>query len=187
MSVLVIYESMWGNTRDVAQAIGLGLAGSGPGGSGPEGSGPAKNVTVTEVRHAPPHVPKDVDLVVLGGPTHAFSMSRSSTRHDAVKQGATVGDPERGIREWLADQTSTSDRLDIATFDTRVTSVRHLPGSAAKGAAKEVRRHHLGRLIGSESFYVSDSAGPLLDGELERARAWGAELATTDRRRGSEE
>jgi Flavodoxin domain len=171
MSVLVIYESMWGNTRDVAQAIGEGLGG---------------RVTVTEVQVAPRHVPEGVDLVVLGGPTHAFSMSRSSTRHDAVKQGATVGDPERGIREWLADQTTTSDRLDIATFDTRVTSVRHLPGSAAKGAAKEVRRHHLGHLIGTESFYVSDTAGPLLEGEIERARAWGAELATTDRRRASE-
>jgi hypothetical protein len=171
MSVLVIYESMWGNTRDVAQAIGQGLG---------------DDATVTEVGQAPHHVPEDVDLVVLGGPTHAFSMSRSSTRHDAVKQGAAVGDPERGIREWLADQTATSDRLDIATFDTRVTSVRHLPGSAAKGAAKEVRRHHLGHLIGSESFYVSDSAGPLLEGELERATAWGAELTTTDRRRGNE-
>lgn len=171
MSVLVIYESMWGNTRDVARAIGRGLGG---------------NVAVIEVQVAPRHVPEDIDLVVLGGPTHAFSMSRSSTRHDAVKQGATVGDPERGIREWLADQSATSDRLDIATFDTRVTSVRHLPGSAAKGAAKEVRRHHLGHLIGTESFYVSDSAGPLLEGELERARAWGAELATTDRRRGRE-
>jgi hypothetical protein len=30
---------------------------------------------------------------------------------------------------------------------------------------------------GPESFYVEDLAGPLADGELERARDWGAALA----------
>jgi hypothetical protein len=66
----------------------------------------------------------------------------------------------------------------VATFDTRVDTVRHLPGSAAKKAAKEVRRHHLGRVVASESFYVGDTQGPLLDGELARARAWGEELVS---------
>ena len=42
---------------------------------------------------------------------------------------------------------------------------------------REVRRDHLGRLVGRASFYVDDVAGPLLDGELDRARAWGEELA----------
>lgn len=169
MSILVIYESMWGNTREVARAIGRGLG---------------DHVTVSDVGEAPRRIPEELELLVLGGPTHAFSMSRSATRQDARKQGAAVGDPERGIREWLAEQAAESDQLDIATFDTRVTSVRHLPGSAAKGAAKEIRRHHLGHLIGTQSFYVRDSEGPLLEGELDRARAWGAELV--DRRHGSE-
>lgn len=161
MNALVIYESMWGNTRAVAEAVALGV---GPG------------VRAIDVGDAPATLPPDVDLLVIGGPTHAFSMSRESTRQDAVQRGAPPGHEHGGIREWL-DGQAPADHVDVATFDTRVAKVRKLPGSAAKSAAKSVRRHRLGRLVGSESFYVDDMEGPLLDGELDRARAWGAELA----------
>jgi hypothetical protein len=169
MSAVVVYESMWGNTRAVAGAVAEGLrTGLGTGLVG---------TAVLDVAEAPSTLADDVDLVVAGGPTHAFSMSRASTRKDAVAKGAAAGHESRGLRDWL-DQLPASDRVEVATFDTRVAKVRRLPGSAAKAAAKEVRRHHLGRVVAVESFYVDDMAGPLLDGELERARAWGASLAT---------
>jgi hypothetical protein len=161
MSTLVVFESMWGNTRAVAQAVAEGL--------GPD-------VQVVHVADAPVPVPDDVDLLVVGGPTHAFSLTRPSTRRDAVAKGAPAAPTERGVREWLSE-LEPSDHIDVATFDTRVGSVRHLPGSAAKAAGKEVRRHHLGRLVATTSFYVDDMAGPLLPGEVDRARAWGADLA----------
>jgi hypothetical protein len=167
MSTMVVFESLWGNTRALAEAVA-------------EGMGDA--VTLVDVGQAPVPVPSEVDLVVVGGPTHAFSMSRASTRHDAEGKGAPAGHAERGIREWL-DELPASDHVDVATFDTRVATVRHLPGSAAKAAGREVRRHHLGRLVATESFYVDDMAGPLLDGELDRARAWGASLAVPTHRR----
>jgi len=85
---------------------------------------------------------------------------------------------ELGIREWLTS-LPTSDRIEVATFDTKVSKGRHFAGSAARAAGKSVRRHHLGRLVASESFYVAGTEGPLLPGELERAQAWGAELAVT--------
>jgi hypothetical protein len=159
MSVLIVYESMWGNTRDIAEAVQQGLG---------EGE-------LVDVGDAPATVPEDVDFLVLGGPTHALSMSRSSTRHDAVDHGAPPGHEERGLREWLAAM-APSDHLDVATFDTRATSARHLPGSAARSAGKQVRKHHLGRLVDTESFYVDDMAGPLHEGELARARRWGSSL-----------
>ena len=159
MKTLLVYESMWGNTKQVAETVAHALGG---------------DVTVVEVEAAPPAIPPDVDLVVVGGPTHAFSMSRASTRHDAETKGAGTGHAEAGIREWLSALTASD--TPFATFDTRVGSVRHLPGSAAKAAAKEVRRHHLGRLVDTQSFYVADMAGPLLDGELERASVWGRAL-----------
>ena len=67
--------------------------------------------------------------------------------------------------------------MDVATFDTRVGgTMSHLPGSAAKAAGKQVRRHHLGRVVAEESFFVEDSDGPLSDGELDRAFAWADSL-----------
>ena len=161
MNALVVYESMWGNTEAVAGAVAEGLGAA---------------VALRAVTDAPRRVPDDVDLLVVGGPTHAFSMSRPATREDAVEQGARPGRAARGIREWL-DALPASDHLDVATFDTRVTKVRRLPGSAARKAAREIRSHHLGHVVDTQSFYVEDVAGPLLDGELERARDWGRHLA----------
>jgi hypothetical protein len=67
----------------------------------------------------------------------------------------------------------------LATFDTKVMSMRHLPGSAAKGAARAGRRHGYELTEPAESFYVHDVKGPLVDGELERATAWGRQLAAS--------
>jgi len=75
----------------------------------------------------------------MGGPTHAFSMSRTTTRQDSVSQGAKA-DPTFGLREWL-DNLPDSQALPFAAFDTRVEIVRRLPGSAAKAAAKVARSH----------------------------------------------
>ena len=160
MSALVVVESMWGNTRAVAEAVARGLG---------------EDIEVIEVAQAPSVLPEGVGLLVVGGPTHAFSMSRSSTRHDAVERGAGGANEAQGIREWL-DKLQPSDHVEVATFDTRVTKVKRLPGSAAKAAGKEVRRHHLGRLIATQSFYVDDMEGPLHEGELERAQEWGSRL-----------
>jgi Flavodoxin domain len=166
MTALVVHESHWGNTRAVARAIADGLAAS--------DGGP---VQVVDVTAAPSPLPDDVDLVVLGGPTHAFSMSRATTRRDAHDQGAEPGHEERGIREWLATLPADDTTRAVATFDTRAEQVRRLPGSAARAAGRYVSHHRLGSVVSTESFYVKDSPGPLVDGELDRARAWGVELS----------
>ena len=118
---------------------------------------------------------------MLGGPTHAFSMSRPSTRHDAHERGAEPGHEGQGLREWLATLPSGDSSRSVATFDTRAEQVRRLPGSAARAAARFVSRHRIARVVAIESFYVEDSPGPLVDGELERARAWGRALASLHR------
>jgi len=162
-TALVVYESMFGNTEQIAQAVAAGLARVMP-------------VEPLEVQHAPSEGVERATLVVAGGPTHAFSMTRESTRTDAFRQGATQGSESTGLREWLDSLPRGHHAPKVATFDTRVAKVRHLPGSAAKSAAKAAHRHGFEQAAKPESFYVDDVAGPLLDGELERAEAWGAEL-----------
>jgi flavodoxin len=165
MKALVAYESMFGNSEKVARAIAEGLGGFG-------------EVTVRDVATSVAGaVPYGVDLLVVGGPTHAFSMSRLSTREDAIRQGAGQGLASRGLREWLEGVAADLDGLSFATFDTRVSRVRRLPGSAARSAARQLRRHH-GRMIAPpESFFVNDVSGPLDVDELDRARTWGRHLA----------
>jgi hypothetical protein len=162
MKVLVVYESMFGNTEEVARAVA-------------EGMRPVAEVDLVEVDEAPVEPGPDVDLVVAGGPTHAFSMSRESTREDAARQGGRTRAIGTGLRDWVAALPAGRHPQRLVTFDTRVGKVRHLPGSAAKAAARAARRH--GYAAGEpESFWVQDISGPLLEGELDRARAWGRHL-----------
>jgi hypothetical protein len=163
MKAWVVFESMFGNTEQIAQAVAEGLRTS-------------MSVDVTEVIDAPADPPEDVTLIVAGGPTEAFSMSRTTTRADAVRQGGRPGREAFGLREWLNALPSRQSNTRLATFDTRIDKMRHLPGSAAKGAAKAGRRHGFDLVAPPESFFVRDSAGPLVEGEPDRARAWGSRL-----------
>lgn len=166
MNALVVFETMFGNTRQIAEAIAAGL------------SSAAWSVTVTDVVDAPSAVPAEVDLVVVGGPTHAFSMSRESTRADAAARGAEPGHLTIGMREWINGLPHDDRRHRMATFDTRA-DMPLLPGAASRSAAKVARR--LGfRSVTPESFLVHGYEGPLVDGELERASTWGASLATSE-------
>ena len=163
---LVVYESMFGNTQALAVAVADGLSAR-------------MTVDLVEVGMAPAAVPADVDLLVLGGPTHAFGMSRPSTRQDAAKQaGRPVVSPGIGIREWIEGLDSGSLPAPVATFDSRVRRPR-LPGSAAHRAAKRLRGLGARMALPPESFWVTGTPGPILDGEEERARQWGLRLAAT--------
>jgi flavodoxin len=163
MKALVVYESMFGNTKLIAVAVADGLRES-------------VEVQLTAVSDAPLKPDPDVALIIAGGPTHAFSMSRASTRTDAIKRGALEGETEFGLREWMAARPAGQHAEKIATFDTKVERMHHLPGSAAKSAAKAAHRQGYESAAKAESFYVRDMGGPLLEGELDRARAWGQQL-----------
>jgi hypothetical protein len=157
-SALVVYESAWGNTREVAEAVaeGLGLG-----------------ATTVAVADAPPLETVDVELLVVGGPTHAFGMSREGTRADAHQRGGAS--LTTGIREWM--DAASSVALRVATFDTH-TRHPNLPGTASKGAAKKLTSLGCDLVAPPEKFWVNGYEGPLLDGEADRARAWGAQLAS---------
>jgi len=168
MRTLVVYESMWGNNEQIAQVVASGL-------------GDAMEVDLVEVGQAPAVPAYAVQLLVVGGPTHTFSMSRPDTRFEAVTRGASNTTPSPGIREWIAALPSASAGLLVATFDTRVVKTRRLPGSAARKAGKLLSRHGYEQVLDPEGFYVAGMEGPLVDGELDRARAWGSRVGATAR------
>jgi hypothetical protein len=165
MRTLIVYESMFGNTRTIAEAIADGLT-------------PRSQVELCEVGEAPAGLPDALDLLIVGAPTHAFGMSRPDTRRSAAgKAPDGLVSPGIGVREWLGRLTPGIHLVPAAAFDTRLGKPSWLPGSAARGIAKRLRR--LGHVTAAipKSFYVNDLAGPLAEGETARAREWGRLLA----------
>ena len=175
MKSVIVYESMFGNTEHIARKVAQGLA------------QPGSDAVLEDVREVGPSDLAATDLLVVGAPTHAFSLSRQSTRDDAVRQGADPSRASFGVREWLDTLDAAfpvpTDRPAVAIFDTRVEKVRRLPGSAAKRAARALRTRGFEILDRPTSFYVADVKGPVTFGEFDRAREWGTHLLelATDR------
>jgi hypothetical protein len=135
------------------------------------------DTTVLDVSHAKPVDLDDIDLLVVGAPTHGFSLSRPATRSDAVLQGGREEAVEVGLREWLGSLPDTDRRLLAAAFDTRVTKVRYLPASASRRAARMLAEHGHHLLSPPMGFLVHAVGGPLESREIDRAIAWSRRVA----------
>lgn len=171
MRAVVVYESMFGNTHQVADAIGEGLR-------------PAFEVRVVPVSQASADVLDGADLILVGGPTHMHSMSRASSRRSAVDaaaqddKGLTAepGAAGPGLREWFRSLGHYPASVKAAAFDTRLHGSAALTGQASKMVDRKLRKHGFDVIARPESFLVSGQAR-LEPHETERARAWAAKLA----------
>ncbi|MFH8250217.1 flavodoxin family protein [Microbacterium sp. B2969] len=168
--VAVVYESMFGNTRRIAEAIAEGVLES-------------ATVEVRAVHGLEPW-PLTSDVVIVGAPTHVHGLSRASTRAEAVRwsedQARDLQLDESadgtGIREWLKE--SPPKALLFVAFDTRADMPRIFTGSAAVAIDRKLRARGMSRLADPNSFVV-DKQSRLVDGEVDRAREWGRELGRT--------
>jgi len=166
MDAVVVYESVYGNTRALAEAIAEGLAAT----------------AVLPVHDAQGHRGA-IDLLVVGGPTHVHGLTTDRSRRVAAETAPEGSESkvepaateEPGLRSWLRD-LSPGAAHHAAAFDTRLDKPPWITGTAARGIARRLRRRGID-VIATQSFLVQDAEGPLETGELERARAWGAELA----------
>jgi flavodoxin len=169
MRVVVVYESMYGNTRQIADAIAKGFAS-------------AADVTIEQIGPAEHMRLDDVDLLVVGGPTHARGMSRQSTRKAAAeaalkpKSNVTLeaGTQGHGVREWL--ELMKQGKGKAAAFDTRIKGPAWIMGSAAKGIARGLTQKGFTLVSEPTSFFVTKD-NVLRPDERARATAWGEELA----------
>jgi hypothetical protein len=170
MTVLVVYESMYGSTQAIAEAIAEGLA----------PAGPVRVVEVGALAKSPGgrSISQDLELLVVGGPTHAFGLSRPNTRQDAARDAprGEVVSAGMGLREWLTELKLPVGGTRFAAFDTKVLRPK-LPGSAAKSADKQLRQMGGRSVADPRSFGVHGKSDGIVEGELENAKAWGAALA----------
>lgn len=161
MKALVVYESLWGNTAAIAKAIAEGI------GEGAE----ALPTGVDATRLA-----AEAQLIVAGAPLLGFKLPadsiRTSIRGNPKYQSNPPDLSHPTMRSWLKELAP--GRARFATFETRIW---WSPGSAAKEIAKWLEAKGYERATASERFLVTGETGPLKDGELERARSWGQQLA----------
>lgn len=169
MRAIVVYESLWGNTAAIARAVGEGL-----------GDG-TKVMTTSE---ATPSMVAAADLVVAGAPIHAVGLPSADSRESARTRppGMHIGAPDLShipMRDWLASLSPTKGAA--AAFDTRMGNVFGRGGSTKIAKRLGAAGYRLatppqGFIVESKQ-QVPGPGGSLREGELERARAWGGELA----------
>lgn len=157
MKAMVIYGSVYGNTEKVAQAIGQAL-------------GSAGDVETVAADSVKPEQLSGLGLLVVGSPTQRFRpIAPVSNLLKSIPSGAL-----RGVK--------------VATFDTRLTQSQiesvgilaffvRIFGYAAKPIADRLQKKGGQLAVPPEGFYVADSEGPLVEGELERAAEWASKIA----------
>ena len=178
MRVAIVYESLFGNTRQVAEAIADGV----------RESRPDAEIDCLRVEEATPERVAAADLLVVGGPTHMRGMTSGLSRKMGLQaeqkeseddQEKTRHEPEEGaegpgVRDWFHGLSKTRNGARAAAFDTRADF--RLAGGAAHAIARRLRSHGYQLAAEPEGFIIEDTEGPLREGELDRAKAWGSAL-----------
>ena len=165
MRALVVYESISGNTRLVAETVANAMAAYG-------------RVELVDVAHAPTTVPADLSLLIVGASAQALGSVRGKDSRGASHQFVPHG---RTLREWL-DLLHVPLGYAAAAFDTRVKKP-FLPGSAAKTAEKRLGQVGFRIVTPAEGFIIDANTGTLSGGEVERSELWGAKLGAAFARR----
>jgi flavodoxin len=146
MNALVVYFSKFGNTQKLAEVIAEGLT----------GIGDVRTVSSDELSA---NDMKDVNLVVMGSPTHNMNLPKSvKPVFEKLPKRILPGTPVAAFdtsykMSWLLNQFTASKRL--------VKKLRKLGGRP---------------ILPPEIFLVKEREGPLYEGELERAQAWAGSI-----------
>ena len=158
MKALVVYDSVFGNTEKIAQAIGEAL-------------GSPEDVGTLRVGDVKPEQMVDLDLLIVGSPTRAF-------RSTPATSNLLRGIPANHLKGVKVAGFDTRFAVDEKTPAILRFLVKIFGYAAEPISAKLVKKG--GELaIAPEGFFVGDTEGPLTEGELERAAAWAKQVAAT--------
>ena len=152
MKALIIYDSFFGNTEQIATAIAGDIEGG-------------KVLRVSEVK---PPVLESVDLLIVGSPTRGF---RASEAIQAFIQGI----PDNNLKGTKVAAFDT--RIPEAEVGKGLRFLMKMGGYAAPRIAQALKKKGGNLAVPPEGFFVKDREGPLKEGELERAASWAKEIA----------
>ena len=158
MKALVIYDSFFGNTEQIARAIGNALGSQG-------------EVEVLRVSNVKPEQLTGLSLLIVGSPTRAF-------RPTPAISSFLGGIPANGLQGVKVAAFDTRMSTQDANSPILAFFVK-LFGYAAKPIADKLKKKGGELAIPPEGFFVKGSEGPLKEGELERAAAWARQIIAT--------
>jgi len=159
MKVLIVYDSVFGNTEQIAQAIGNGL-------------GSQTDVTLLRVSDVKPEQLTGLRLLIVGSPTRQF-------RPTPAINNLLKGIPKnglKGVQVAAFDTRFTESEIEetpVLTFFVR------LFGYAAEPISDRLKKKGGELIIPPEGFFVGGVEGPLKEGELERAADWAKQIIST--------
>ena len=151
MDTLIIYDSVFGNTKKIAEIMGETLKEKG-------------QTYVLHVNDVTPAKLTEVNLVIIGSPTRAFNPTKS------IRQ-LLKSLPREGLKGVEVAVFDT--RMCLEDLNSRILElfVRVLGYAAEKIEAWSVKKGAV-LILKHEGFFVHDAEGPLREGEEERAAAW---------------
>ena len=156
MKAMVVYDSAYGNTEKIAQAIGQGL-------------GSPEDVEVVQVGNVESQQLAGLTLLIVGSPTQKFSPTGATTRFlKGIPQNSLQGVKVAAFDTRLP--VSEIERVRILAFFVKIF------GYAAKPIADRLEKKGGELVIPPEGFFVEGTEGPLQEGELERAADWAKQI-----------
>ncbi len=151
MKTLIVYDSFFGNTEKIAQAIGNSL-------------GSKENVETLRVSEVKPERLIGLELLIVGSPTRAFRPTKAIM--DFLKKIPL--NVLKGVKVAAFDT-----RISTVDVNSRFLNILvKMFGYASKPIAYKLAKKGGSLVIPPEGFLVKASEGPLKDGELERAADW---------------
>ncbi|MFP3895934.1 MAG: flavodoxin family protein [Anaerolineales bacterium] len=151
MKALIVYESFFGNTEQIAHAVSDTLA-------------PLEEVEVRQVSEVTPERLAGVDILIVGSPTRAFSPT------PGIKKflGCIPRNGVEGIRVAAFDTRIALSDIDAPILPLLVKVF----GYAAKPINDKLVQKGGEQVVLPEGFSVEGAEGPLKEGEIERAAEW---------------
>lgn len=152
MKALIVYDSTYGNTEKITQAIKTAFAGN------------ARALRAAEVK--PPDL-ESIDLLIVGSPTQGFRPTQSVQTFIDTIPGNTLNKIKVAAFDTRFHEAETGRALRF---------IIKAGGYAAPRIAKKLTKKGGNLVTPPEGFFVKDREGPLAEGEIERAALWGKRL-----------
>lgn len=158
MNALVVYDSQYGNTQLLAEAIAQAIG---------DARGSPEDVKLLRASEVKPEHLAALELLVVGSPTQRFRPTPATTSF----LGSIPVHGLEGVRVAAFDT-----RINVPEVESRALSffvwLFGPAAYAAKHIANGLEKRGGDMLVPPEGFFVKGTEGPLQDGELPRAASW---------------